>query len=163
MSTRPRGSTRPRTHTHAPAGTSTGVASSVPVRSPSTSRRPSLVRTISTWSMSCPGVRSQMRTGTNPRSRAGRIVCSAMPERTALVTGGAGGLGRSVVAALVEDGWQVVAPVRAGSDLGAQDGVRTVVADLTDPGDVARAVGASEEGTLRAVVNLVGGFTADQP
>src|SRR3954452_8917334 len=163
MSTRPRGSTRPRTHTHAPAGTSTGVASSVPVRPPSTSRRPSLVRTISTWSMSCPGVRSQMRTGTNPRSRAGRIVCSSMPERTALVTGGAGGLGRSVVAALVEDGWRVVVPVEAESDLEATDNISTVVADLTDPDDVARAVRATESVPLKALVNLVGGFAADQP
>ena len=63
-----------------------------------------------------------------------------MPERTALVTGGAGGLGRSVVDALVGDGWRVVVPVEAGSDLEARDGVSTVVADLTDPDDVARAV-----------------------
>ena len=43
-----------------------------------------------------------------------------MPERTALVTGGAGGLGRSVVAALLADGWRVVVPVEAGSDLEAR-------------------------------------------
>jgi NAD(P)-dependent dehydrogenase (short-subunit alcohol dehydrogenase family) len=34
-----------------------------------------------------------------------------MPERTVLVTGGTGGLGRSVVPALVADGWNVVVPV----------------------------------------------------
>jgi NAD(P)-dependent dehydrogenase (short-subunit alcohol dehydrogenase family) len=85
-----------------------------------------------------------------------------MPERTVLVTGGAGGLGRSVVAALAADGWNVVVPVESDSDLDAADGVSTVVADLTDPDDVARAVRAC--GTpLRAVVNLVGGFAADQP
>src|SRR3954451_23061461 len=85
-----------------------------------------------------------------------------MSDRTVLVTGGAGGLGRSVVAALVEDGWRVVVPVEAGSDLQAGDNVTTVVADLTDPDDVARAVRAAEP-PLKAVVNLVGGFAADQP
>ena len=85
-----------------------------------------------------------------------------MPDRTALVTGGAGGLGRSVVDALVADGWQVVVPVEAGSDLDEREHVRTVVADLTDPDDVARAVRSAGE-NLGAVVNLVGGFAADQP
>lgn len=85
-----------------------------------------------------------------------------MPARTALVTGGAGGLGRSVVAALVAGGWDVVVPVEAGSDLDAADNVTTVVADLTDPDDVARALRAAPD-PLKAVVNLVGGFAADQP
>ena len=85
-----------------------------------------------------------------------------MPDRTALVTGGAGGLGRSVVAALLDDGWRVVVPVEAGSDLEERDGISTIVADLTDPDDVARAVRAAGD-DLRAVVNLVGGFAADQP
>src|SRR5829696_9149951 len=85
-----------------------------------------------------------------------------MPERTVLVTGGTGGLGRSVVVALVAGGWRVVVPVRAKPDLDFPDGVRTVIADLTDPDDVARAVRACD-GSLRGVVNLVGGFAADQP
>ena len=84
-----------------------------------------------------------------------------MPDRTALVTGGAGGLGRHVVDALLTDGWRVVVPVEAGSDLEERDGVSTVVADLTDPDDVARAVRAAPD--LKALVNLVGGFAADQP
>jgi NAD(P)-dependent dehydrogenase (short-subunit alcohol dehydrogenase family) len=84
-----------------------------------------------------------------------------MPDRTALVTGGAGGLGRSVVDALLSDGWRVVVPVEAGSDLDERDGLTTVVADLTDPDDVARTVRAASD--LRALVNLVGGFAADQP
>jgi NAD(P)-dependent dehydrogenase (short-subunit alcohol dehydrogenase family) len=84
-----------------------------------------------------------------------------MPERTALVTGGAGGLGRSVVQALVADGWHVVVPVKAESDLERSDGISTVIADLTDPDDVARAVRSTTD--LKAVVNLVGGFAADQP
>jgi NAD(P)-dependent dehydrogenase (short-subunit alcohol dehydrogenase family) len=85
-----------------------------------------------------------------------------MPDRTALVTGGAGGLGRSVVDALVEDGWDVLVPVEQGSDLAKREHVSTIVADLTDPDDVARAVRAAGE-SLGAVVNLVGGFAADQP
>jgi NAD(P)-dependent dehydrogenase (short-subunit alcohol dehydrogenase family) len=85
-----------------------------------------------------------------------------MPDRTVLVTGGAGGLGRSVVETLVADGWRVVVPVEAGSDLDPGENVSTVVADLTDPDDVARALRAAED-PLKAVVNLVGGFAADQP
>jgi len=84
-----------------------------------------------------------------------------MPGHTALVTGGAGGLGRHVVDALLADGWRVVVPVEAGSDLDARQGMSTVVADLTDPDDVARAVRAA--GDIRTLVNLVGGFAADQP
>jgi NAD(P)-dependent dehydrogenase (short-subunit alcohol dehydrogenase family) len=88
-----------------------------------------------------------------------------MPERTALVTGGAGGLGRSVVDALLEAGWRVVVPVRTDSDLGERDGLSTVVADLTDADDVARVVrlGSEDGPPLRALVNLVGGFAVDQP
>ena len=84
-----------------------------------------------------------------------------MPGHTALVTGGAGGLGRHVVAALLADGWRVVVPVEAGADLEARPGLSTVVADLTGPDDVARAVRTA--GDVRTLVNLVGGFAADQP
>jgi NAD(P)-dependent dehydrogenase (short-subunit alcohol dehydrogenase family) len=89
-----------------------------------------------------------------------------MPARTALVTGGAGGLGRSVVDALLADDWRVVVPVEAGPDLAERDGLSTVVADLTDPDDVARAIRAAvaDDGApLKALVNLVGGFAGDQP
>jgi NAD(P)-dependent dehydrogenase (short-subunit alcohol dehydrogenase family) len=68
-----------------------------------------------------------------------------------------------VVAALVEDGWRVVVPVEADSDLQPAENVTTVVADLTDPDDVARAIRTTEPGPLKALVNLVGGFAADQP
>ncbi|HET6548517.1 MAG TPA: SDR family NAD(P)-dependent oxidoreductase [Solirubrobacter sp.] len=84
-----------------------------------------------------------------------------MPERTVLVTGGAGGLGRSVLDALTADGWRVVVPVEAASDLDEREGVSAVVADLTDPDDVARAVRSAGD-DLRALVNLVGGWAADQ-
>jgi NAD(P)-dependent dehydrogenase (short-subunit alcohol dehydrogenase family) len=84
-----------------------------------------------------------------------------MSGHTALVTGGAGGLGRHVVDSLLADGWRVVVPTEAGSDLDARPGLSTVVADLTDPDDVARAVRAA--GDIRTLVNLVGGFAADQP
>ncbi len=87
-----------------------------------------------------------------------------MPERTALVTGGAGGLGRAVVDALLDEGWRVVVPVRADSDLQERDRLRTVVADLTVPDAVARAVRFAADGPpLGALVNLVGGFAAGQP
>jgi NAD(P)-dependent dehydrogenase (short-subunit alcohol dehydrogenase family) len=89
-----------------------------------------------------------------------------MPDRTALVTGGAGGLGRSVVDALLAGGWRVVVPLEREGDLAERDGVATVVADLTDPDDVARALRAGiadAAAPLRALVNLVGGFAAGQP
>jgi NAD(P)-dependent dehydrogenase (short-subunit alcohol dehydrogenase family) len=84
-----------------------------------------------------------------------------MPDRTVLITGGNGGLGRSVVAVLADAGWRVIAPITRESDL---DGATTVVADLTDPDGVARAIRATDgDAPLRAVVNLVGGFAAGQP
>lgn len=89
-----------------------------------------------------------------------------MPDRTALVTGGAGGLGRSVVEELLRGGWRVVVPLERAGDLEARDGLATVVADLTDPDDVSRALRAAvaeESAPLKALVNLVGGFAAGQP
>jgi NAD(P)-dependent dehydrogenase (short-subunit alcohol dehydrogenase family) len=90
-----------------------------------------------------------------------------MPTRTALITGGTGGLGVAVVEAFLEAGWRVVAPWRAGGQLERLPaGAEAVEADLTDPDDVARAVrlaASSSEAPLRAVANLVGGFAADQP
>ena len=84
-------------------------------------------------------------------------------DRTALITGGSGGLGRAVVARFAENGWRVVVP---DANPVALDGAEVVEADLTDPGDVERAIRAAaarEDEPLRAVVNLVGGFAADQP
>jgi NAD(P)-dependent dehydrogenase (short-subunit alcohol dehydrogenase family) len=89
-----------------------------------------------------------------------------MPDRTVLVTGGAGGLGRAVVQELLSTGWRAVVPVERAGDIEERDGLSTVVADLTDPDDVSRAMRAAvaDSGApLRALVNLVGGFAAGQP
>jgi NAD(P)-dependent dehydrogenase (short-subunit alcohol dehydrogenase family) len=87
--------------------------------------------------------------------------------RTALITGGTGGLGVAVVEAFLEDGWRVVVPIFDPSELERLPaGAESLDADLTDPDDVARAVrvAASDEGApLRALANLVGGFAAGQP
>ena len=84
-----------------------------------------------------------------------------MAERSALITGGSGGLGAAVVSAFVADGWRVVAPVRPGSTASTPPGVTPIEADLTAPADVATAVdlAAAEAGApLQAVINLVGAY-----
>ena len=53
-----------------------------------------------------------------------------MTGRTALISGGAGGIGTAVVAAFVADGWRVVAPVRAGSAGRLPAGAEAVEGDL---------------------------------
>ena len=86
---------------------------------------------------------------------------------TALITGGTGGLGVSVVEAFLADGWRVVVPdILPPPHERLPDGVETVQADLTDPDDVARVVriaAGEADAPLRAVANLVGGFAAGQP
>jgi NAD(P)-dependent dehydrogenase (short-subunit alcohol dehydrogenase family) len=83
---------------------------------------------------------------------------------TALITGGTGGLGVSVVEAFLEDGWRVVVPdVSVGSRDRLPAEAEFVEADLTDPDDVARVVrtaAAQDDAPLRALANLVGGFKA---
>lgn len=84
--------------------------------------------------------------------------------RTALVTGGTGGLGAAVAGRFLDDGWRVVVPWVAERELERverREGLVLVEADLFDAGAVAGVVGqaAAEDGApLRAVVNLVGGF-----
>jgi NAD(P)-dependent dehydrogenase (short-subunit alcohol dehydrogenase family) len=81
-------------------------------------------------------------------------------ERTAIITGGTGGLGAAVTSRFLEDDWRVVLPWIAERELERvqpRDGLELVRADLLDEaaaGEVARVAG---EG-VRAVVNLVGGF-----
>ncbi|WP_320671179.1 SDR family NAD(P)-dependent oxidoreductase [Patulibacter defluvii] len=82
-------------------------------------------------------------------------------ERTAIVTGGTGGLGGAVVAAFLDAGWRVVAPWRGDGRgrLPEHERLAAVEADLLDPDAAARL--AAEAGTgLRAVVNVAGGFAA---
>lgn len=88
---------------------------------------------------------------------------------TALITGGTGGLGSAVTAALLQGGWRAVVPfehaheaerLRADARIGAHAAALELIeADLFDKRrveDVVAAAGAQ----LRAVVNLVGGFAA---
>lgn len=81
-------------------------------------------------------------------------------SRSAIVTGGTGGLGAAVTAALLDDGWRVVVPWVVERELAhvqEHEALELVQADLFDASaaaDVARAAGDD----LRAVVNLVGGF-----
>jgi NAD(P)-dependent dehydrogenase (short-subunit alcohol dehydrogenase family) len=85
-------------------------------------------------------------------------------DRSALVTGGTGGLGAAVTARLLDGGWRVVVPWVAARELERvqqRDGLELVEADLFEPQAVAQAVAlaaGAERAPLRAVVNLVGGF-----
>lgn len=85
-------------------------------------------------------------------------------ERSALVTGGTGGLGAAVVTRLLDDGWRVVVPWVAERELERverREGLELVQADLFEQQAVADAVALAagdEAAPLRAVVNLVGGF-----
>ncbi len=92
--------------------------------------------------------------------------------RTAIITGGTGGLGTAVTETFITRGWRCVVPWVADHEvqrLNERDELREagetlelVHADLFDP-QAARDVVTSAEsgaGTLEAVVNLVGGFAA---
>jgi NAD(P)-dependent dehydrogenase (short-subunit alcohol dehydrogenase family) len=85
-------------------------------------------------------------------------------DRTALVTGGTGGLGSAVVQRLLADGWRVVVPWIVEQELarmGSHDGLELIQADLFDPKSVGAVVGlaAGEPAApLKGLVNLVGGF-----
>ena len=85
-------------------------------------------------------------------------------ERTAIVTGGTGGLGTAVVARLLDDGWRVIVPWVIEQELDhvqLREGLELVQADLFDPAavdDVVRTAGANRGAPLRGLVNLVGGF-----
>jgi NAD(P)-dependent dehydrogenase (short-subunit alcohol dehydrogenase family) len=80
--------------------------------------------------------------------------------RTALVTGGTGGLGAAVTRDLLAHDWRVVVPWIHEHELERVDEherLELVQADLTDPSSVAAAVAVAGP-DLRAAVNLVGGF-----
>jgi NAD(P)-dependent dehydrogenase (short-subunit alcohol dehydrogenase family) len=88
--------------------------------------------------------------------------------RVVVVTGGTGGLGRTVVEALLEEGWTVHVPWRtqAHADaLAAEVGGRSsrlhlTEADVSRPQDVERFFAGLDlgEGRLDALCNLAGGF-----
>ena len=86
---------------------------------------------------------------------------------TALITGGTGGLGLSVVEAFQAAGWRVVVTYIVEGDQERLPGsAEGVYADLVDPDDVGRAVriaAADADQPLKAVANLVGGFKDGQP
>src|ERR687895_830049 len=94
-------------------------------------------------------------------------MATSLDVRSALITGGTGGLGVSVVEAFLADGWRVVVPWIVGGEqerLPAE--AIAVEADLADPDDVGRAVrlaAGEASAPLGAVANLVGGYADGQP
>ena len=88
--------------------------------------------------------------------------------RTAIITGGTGGLGAPVTRRFLDDGWHVVVPWVAEDELGRLDAhpaLTLVHADLFEPAAAEAVVAAASEadgGSLGAVVNLVGGFAAGE-
>jgi NAD(P)-dependent dehydrogenase (short-subunit alcohol dehydrogenase family) len=81
-------------------------------------------------------------------------------QRTAIITGGTGGLGAAVTKAFLEGGWRVVLPWIVERELERveeREGLELVRADLTDPLSVREVAQVAGE-SVRAVVNLVGGF-----
>ena len=83
-------------------------------------------------------------------------------QQTVVVTGGAGALGRAVLAEFRRQGWQVVVVDRPGDPLdevGREPGVQVVAADLTDRAAVTAAWREVDAfGVPTALVSLAGGF-----
>jgi NAD(P)-dependent dehydrogenase (short-subunit alcohol dehydrogenase family) len=82
-------------------------------------------------------------------------------DRTAIVTGAGKRVGRAIAAALIEDGWRVVAHVHRESD-GVPDGATRVAANLDDV-HCAEAIFAAAEGhpPVRLLVNNAARFAWD--
>jgi NAD(P)-dependent dehydrogenase (short-subunit alcohol dehydrogenase family) len=83
-----------------------------------------------------------------------------MSERVIIVTGGHGVLGRAVVEAALERGWQV-AVIDHATGQTAPDGVLEIGGvDLTDPGAAQAAIRRAAEhfGRIDALANIAGGF-----
>jgi len=84
--------------------------------------------------------------------------------RTAVVTGGTGGLGCAVLERLIHEGWRVVVPWVVESELARvtpHPQLELVEADLFDEKAVAEVVeiaARDQDAPLTAVANLVGGF-----
>jgi NAD(P)-dependent dehydrogenase (short-subunit alcohol dehydrogenase family) len=87
-------------------------------------------------------------------------------DRTAIVTGGTGGLGSAVVKTFLDDGWRVVVPwvmERELERVPEREGCELIQADLFDHDAVGAVVDAAtgfEGAPLRAILNLVGGYSA---
>lgn len=93
-------------------------------------------------------------------------------DRVALITGGAGGLGRACVDAFLADGWHVAVPTHRGGDdalrqaAALHDGRLTwFSADLTTEEGASRSVARTLEwaGRLDAVVHTVGAYAGGAP
>jgi NAD(P)-dependent dehydrogenase (short-subunit alcohol dehydrogenase family) len=82
-------------------------------------------------------------------------------KKNVVITGGSGGLGKTVVQQFVSEGYQVIATVSPGKTLGFEiEGVQTYEADLTDEKNVSTVMEAiiKKYGIIDAAVLLVGGF-----
>ena len=81
--------------------------------------------------------------------------------RTAIVTGAGKRIGRAIAAALIEDGWRVIAHVHHDVD-DVPEGALKVVANLEDP-DCADIIFAAAQGlpTVRLLVNNAARFAWD--
>lgn len=85
---------------------------------------------------------------------------------SALITGGTGGLGSAVTQGFLDAGWRVVVPIYDETErdrVPEHERLVLEAADLSDPPSarsVAAIAAADEAAPLRAIVNLVGGFTA---
>ena len=88
-----------------------------------------------------------------------------LTDRSVLITGATGGLGKAVVRAFLGEGAFVAGTARRWTGEDAVDGLLEVQADLTTQEGAEAAVRALLEarGRLDAVVHLVGGFAMDGP
>jgi len=93
-------------------------------------------------------------------------------DRTVLVAGGTGALGRAVSLAFLAEGARVVASGRRAAEFdalargagAAQDRLAFAQADVVDPAQATRAVEEAARGaSLAAVVNAVGGWAGGAP
>jgi NAD(P)-dependent dehydrogenase (short-subunit alcohol dehydrogenase family) len=83
------------------------------------------------------------------------------PERTAIVTGAGKRVGREIAAALIEDGWRVIAHVHSPSD-DVPEGAVKVVADLADVNCAETIFGAASTlPPVRLLVNNAARFSWD--
>ncbi len=80
-------------------------------------------------------------------------------KRTAIITGGSRRVGAEIVAALLVDGWRVVAHVHHEHDA-VPDGAVKVAADLADP-DCAETIFAAVDGPVGLLVNNAARFAWD--